>query len=47
MAKTITFICTNCGEDFEESVQEIADLPQENVMAPALCKECGHGDDPE
>lgn len=41
MATRITFICTNCGEDFSESVQEILDMPQDEIMAPSLCRDCG------
>lgn len=44
MAKRITFTCTECGEMFEEPVQTFADATGETIMAPALCKECGHGD---
>lgn len=44
MAKTITFTCTECGEMFEESVQAFTDAPGESVMAPALCRDCGHGE---
>lgn len=46
MAKTIRFTCSGCDEDFIESVQEIADMPQDEINAPVLCKSCGcDGDD--
>lgn len=45
MATTIRFVCANCSEMFEEPVQTFIDEPGEIVLAPALCRACGHGDD--
>lgn len=45
MATIIMFVCADCGEVFEEPVQAFIDVATEAVMAPALCKDCGHGDD--
>lgn len=47
MAERISFICANCSEDFEEPVQTFIDDPREIMMAPALCKECSHGNEDE
>ena len=44
MAQTITFVCADCSEMFEEPVQVFVDDSRETVLAPALCRECGHGD---
>ena len=44
MATMITFTCTECSEMFEEPVQAFVDAPGEEIMAPALCTDCGHGD---
>ena len=47
MATTINFTCTECLDDFSEPVQAFIDAPGEEVAAPVLCRECGHGDDVE
>lgn len=43
MAKTITFVCLDCQETFEEPVQAFVDDTRSTVVAPLLCKDCGHG----
>ena len=45
MATTIIFTCSGCSEEFSESVQAFVDAPRDEALAPALCRNCGHGDD--
>lgn len=43
MATTITFVCADCSDEFEEPVQVFVDDPRPTILAPALCVACGHG----
>jgi hypothetical protein len=47
MATTIEFVCAHCDEPFEEPVQAFVDHPGEVAPAPALCVNCGHGEEDE
>ena len=47
MATRITFMCSDCGEDFTELVQTFIGIPQDEVIAPALCNECSHSTERE
>jgi DNA-directed RNA polymerase subunit RPC12/RpoP len=46
-ATRISFVCANCSEEFEEPVQAFIDDRREVVLAPALCRACGHGAEDE
>jgi DNA-directed RNA polymerase subunit RPC12/RpoP len=46
-ATRISFVCANCSEEFEEPVQAFIDDRREVVLAPALCRACGHSAEDE
>lgn len=41
----ITFTCHHCGEFFDEPMEAFIATASAAVLAPTLCKDCGHGDD--
>ncbi len=43
MARLIRFYCSGCSEEFSEPVQAFVDAPGDEILAPALCSDCGHG----
>lgn len=47
LAKRIIFICQDCGEMFTETLRTIAEMKGDEIMAPALCRACGHGAEDE
>lgn len=40
---TITFTCHHCGEYFDEPMEAFIATASVTVLAPTLCKDCGHG----
>lgn len=43
LQKRIILTCSDCGDDFTETIKTLAVLPREEILAPALCVGCGHG----
>jgi hypothetical protein len=41
----ITFTCHHCGEFFDEPMDAFVATASVTVLAPTLCKDCGHGED--
>lgn len=39
----ITFTCHHCGDFFDEPIALFLATDSKAVLAPTLCKECGHG----
>ncbi len=43
MAKRIIFACGDCSEPFTVDVDAFIAEPADEVLAPVLCEDCGHG----
>lgn len=41
----ITFTCHHCGEFFDEPMEAFIATASVMVLAPTLCKDCGHGEE--